>query len=198
MAKVTIGVIGCGNMGAALIKAIKKPLHSGQITIYDVDKHKAKYIAGKYKAKIALSNSDLAKRCDIIILAVKPKDMKGVLRQIKQQLGASKCLISIAAGIRTSFIEKAAGKRISVIRVMPNMPALVGAGISAICKGRFAANKDLAMAKKMLKNIGEVVEIKESLMNAATAISGSGPAYFFYLVDPYLFRFNKFLFYIFI
>jgi len=181
MKNLKVGIIGCGNMGAAIIKAVLNSQSS--VFAYDVDKKKTKGVSKKYKIQIAASSVDLVKRCNIIILAVKPKDIEKVLRTIKDNLGASKVLISIAAGISTEFIEKKIGRKISVIRVMPNMPALIQSGISAVCKGRFATRRDLNIAQGLFKNVGEVIVVKEKLMNAVTAISGSGPAYFFYLVE---------------
>lgn len=176
-----IGIIGCGNMGTAIIKAV----YSLQFTVYgyDADKKKLRDIAKKYKVKTASKNTELVKKCNVIILAVKPQNIREVLREIKNTLDSSKLLISVAAGISTKRIEREIGKKIAVIRVMPNMPTLIQAGVSAICKGRFAAKKDLGAAKKIFAKIGDIVEVKENLMDAVTAISGSGPAYFFYLIE---------------
>jgi len=191
MKNLKVGIIGCGNMGTAIIRAVfsaggGSAFGGGSrfsVFAYDVDRKKTKGILKKYKIRVASNSTDLVKRCDIIILAVKPKDIERVLRGVKGNLNVSKILISIAAGISTEFIEGKIGRKISVIRVMPNMPALIQSGISAICKGRFATNRDLAVAQGLFKNIGEVIVVKENLMDAITVISGSGPAYFFYLVE---------------
>jgi pyrroline-5-carboxylate reductase len=164
----TIGIIGCGNMGSAIKKAL------GNVITYDVDRK---------KRVSASSNLDLAGRSRVIILAVKPRDMEGVLEEIRSSLDSSKILISIAAGVTTKYIERKIGKKIAVIRVMPNMPALIGAGISAVCKGTFATGRDAAVARGLFSKLGSVVEVKETLMDAVTAVSGSGPAYFFYLAE---------------
>lgn len=181
MKKTKVGIIGCGNMGAAVLKAAVSR-HSS-IVSYDVDKKRLRDAAKRYKVKVASSSNELARKCDVVILAVKPKDISAVVSQVKGVLNPSKTVISIVAGVETTRLEKAIGKKVAVIRVMPNMPAMVGAGISAICKGRFATNADMAVTKKIFTAIGEVVEVKEGLMDAVTAISGSGPAYFFYLVE---------------
>ena len=110
-------------------------------------------------------------------MAVKPQDVVGVLEEIKPCV-KEKLIISIAAGITTLFIEKALG-RTRVIRVMPNMPAMVGKGISAISRGRFANAEDSKIASRIFLNLGEAIEVKEKTMDAVTAVSGSGPAYYF-------------------
>lgn len=129
----------------------------------------------------AVDNAGLAMRSKIIILAVKPRDIAAVLKQIKPYSG-NKLIVSIAAGIKTSTVEKVLG-RVRVVRVMPNMPAQTGKGISAISAGRFACKKDLVAARNIFLKLGEVVEVKESLMDAVTAVSGSGPAYYFLFTD---------------
>lgn len=201
-----IGIIGCGNMGAAIVKAVAgqqspvtsqksigrqttgrqadwRPADRRTVTSYDVDEKKHRDIAKRHNTKKASSAAELVRDCDIIILAVKPQDIEGLMGEISPELAGSKVLISIAAGVSTSYLERAAAKKVAVIRVMPNMPALVGGGISAICKGRSATYSAMAQTKAIFNKVGEVVEVKEDLMDAVTAISGSGPAYFFYLVE---------------
>ncbi len=142
-------------------------------------------IASRIKGKALLSdknkrisdNITVARRSDIIILAVKPQDIGEVLKEIKPYV-KEKLIISIAAGVTTFSIEKALpGAR--VIRVMPNMPAMVGKGISAISCGRFATRRDLKITFRIFSNLGEIIEVKEKMMDAVTAVSGSGPAYYF-------------------
>jgi len=178
--KNAIGVIGFGNMGSAIVRRIAG---SGIISVYETDKGKQKIVTSISGVKCASDNKKLAETVDVLILAVKPRDITAVLDEIKVKLTRRTLLISIAAGVTTEFIEKRLGKKIAVIRVMPNMPALAGAGISALCRGRFASKREMVAAKRLFRSIGEVVEVKEDLMDAVTAISGSGPAYFFYLVE---------------
>ena len=154
-----IGIIGAGNMGMAIASRIK-----GKVFLSD-------------KNRRISDNVTVAKRSDIIILAVKPQDIGEVLREIRPYV-KEKLIISIAAGVATSSIEKALGKA-RVIRVMPNMPAMVGKGISAVTRGRFAKPEDLKIAFGIFSKVGEVAEIKENMMDAVTAVSGSGPAYYF-------------------
>lgn len=166
-----ISIIGAGNMGMAIASGIKE-----RVLISDQDASKLRAIKRK-NISTARNNIDLVRQSNIIILAVKPQDIKSVLEEIKPY-AKEKLIISIAAGITTLFIEKALG-RARVIRVMPNMPAMVGKGISAIASGRFAEDEDVKTAFRIFSGLGEVVEVKEKMMNAVTALSGSGPAYYF-------------------
>lgn len=164
-----IGIIGFGNMGRAIASRIGKK-------IFVSDAVKKKILKG-VKATWLQDNIELARRSNIIIIAVKPQDIEGVLEEISNY-AKDKLIISIAAGVTTKVIEDIVGK-VSIVRVMPNMPIMVGKGISAICVGRYASLKDLAIVRDIFSNIGEVVEVSEDKMNAITAMSGSGPAYYF-------------------
>lgn len=169
-----IGIIGAGNMGSAIALGIK----GKKLLISDVDRKKLHILQKKDKSiSVARDNIDLVRRTEVIIVAVKPQDIKKVLEEIKPHL-KDKLIISIAAGVTTLFIEKTLA-RARVIRVMPNMPSIVGKGISALTRGRFAGSKDLKVARNIFLNLGEVLEVREALMDVVTAVSGSGPAYYF-------------------
>jgi len=166
-----ISIIGAGNMGMIIASGIKE-----RVLVSDSDISKLRNI--KYKnISIAHNNIDLTRQSNIIILAVKPQDIRGVLEEIKPY-AKEKLIISIAAGVTTLFIEKILGK-VRVIRVMPNMPAMVRKGISVISQGRFAKVEDFKIAGRIFSNLGEVVKVREKMMDAVTAVSGSGPAYYF-------------------
>ena len=148
---------------------------------FDKDIKKMKVAKKCYKARAAFDISDLIKESNVVILAVKPQDINFVLEEIRS-VYQKELIISIAAGIATKYIEdKISGVR--VIRVMPNIAVQVKSGISAMCKGRFARNSDLTIAKAIFKKIGKVVPVKENDIDAFTAIAGSGPAYFFYFIE---------------
>ncbi|MEE8317707.1 MAG: pyrroline-5-carboxylate reductase, partial [Candidatus Omnitrophota bacterium] len=170
-----IGIIGAGNMG----KAIALGIHQ-RIFITDLDLKRLRSVKNR-RILACKDNIDLAKRSKVIILAVKPQHIRVVLQEIKPYVKNS-LIISIAAGIETGLIEKILGK-VRVVRVMPNMPLLVGRAISGITPGRFAGKKDLGMARRIFLKLGKVVELKEHLMDAVTAVSGSGPAYYFLFTD---------------
>ena len=178
-----VGIIGCGNMGQALLRGIigKAYISKRNILVSDKDRKKAKLARLRFKVGVTDSNSELIKKCDVIVFAIKPQDVDAVLQDALLPL-EGKLLISICAGLTTRRLEKRLGK-VSVVRVMPNMPALLSSGISALSLGKYATARDKKVATSIFSCIGEVVEVKEQLMDAVTAISGSGPAYFFYLAQ---------------
>jgi len=181
--KVRIGFIGAGNMAEAIISAIiKSGIPSGRIIASDVNSKRLNYIRKKYKIKSSLDNSDTVKSSDVIFLAVKPFQVKEVLEKIKDYFNGQKLVVSIAAGIKTSKIEKYL-KKTAVIRVMPNTAALIGEGAIALSAGKRANKADIKLAEKLLSSCGTVVTVKEKDMDAVTAVSGSGPAYVFYVTE---------------
>lgn len=165
-----IGIIGFGNMGSSLAERIKSAY---RVYVFDKDNSKTKNIS---RIEAARDIPDLVKRSEVVILAVKPQDFAGVLAEIKEWIG-KKLVISIAAGITTGHIERGLGRGIRVVRVMPNMPAKIAQGISCISRSGLASKKDLDLADTLFAYLGQTVNIKEELMNSATAVSGSGPAY---------------------
>ena len=171
-----IGIIGAGNMGRAIALGINKKILISDVKTRQLSAIKSRCIL------TAKDNIDLTKRSSIIILCIKPQHIVKVLKEIAPFL-KRKLVISIAAGIETSLIEKIIGKKASVIRVMPNMPLQVGRGISAIARGRFTGKKDPDKACRIFSKMGEVIEVKEHFMDAVTAVSGSGPAYYFLFTD---------------
>lgn len=179
-----IGIIGCGNMGGTITKGlIKNKLFKKQnVFICDKDKKKAAQLKKELKIKSICPSNELAKKADIIILAVKPKDFDRILQKISKVVGTNKLVISVAAGISTSHIEYYLGPA-PVVRVMPNLAVIVSTGMSAICKGKFAKKQHLSLTEKIFRNIGKTVIVPEPLMNAVTAVSGSGPAYIFEVME---------------
>jgi pyrroline-5-carboxylate reductase len=168
-----IGIIGFGNMGSAIAERAK--------TLYKIivfDKVKTINAEG---LEVASSLSDLIDKSEAIILAVKPQDMPSLLEEIKSNL-KGQLIISIAAGITTRYFEENLGK-VRVIRVMPNLPAQIGEGVSGLCKGKFSNQEDLNLAWQLLRCVGLAVPFDdENMIDAVTAISGSGPAYFCYYI----------------
>jgi len=184
MGKNKIGIIGGGNMGEALIKGLvgKKLFAPNSILVCEVDIKRAQSLKKKYHIGAGDLNTVVA-QSSVVILAVKPQDMENVLSQITEH---NKLFISIAAGLTTKFFEKRLGGRPRVVRAMPNMPALIGEGIAGICTGKYATAADLRKAQEILNTIGETVIFKESMMDAVTAVSGSGPAYVFLFVEQWI------------
>jgi len=184
MTKKKIGIIGCGNMGQAIMSRICSIVKPSQILASDTDARKRRSVRRRFGIVSTDDNILVAESADIILLAIKPQTMDALLREIACVVTKDKIVISIAAGVTTARIEHVLGKgRVPVVRAMPNMPAIVGEAISAVCRGRYATRSHLLSAKKMLSSIGETVEVEERYMDAVTAVSGSGPAYFFYLME---------------
>ncbi len=181
-----IGIIGVGNMGEALLKGITKSgSRRGALIVSDRNRKRRDYIRRKYHIPVTHNNLKVLSSSKVIIFAVKPQDIKGVLMEIKTQKPDARnriLFISIAAGISTKYIEDLLSAKVSVIRVMPNAPALIGEGVSAVCLGKYAKVGDYRRAESLLKIMGKVVKVEENLMDKVTAISGSGPAYFFLLI----------------
>lgn len=162
-------------MGSAIGERIKRKY---RVFVFDKDKNKIRNLSG---IKITDSIRDLLNKTDVVILAVKPQDFDVVLNEIKDCI-EKKLVISIAAGIRTEYIEKYLGQA-KVVRVMPNLPARVGQGISFLSKGRHAIDKDLNTALKLFRFLGITFILSEDMMNEATAVSGSGPGFWCHSVE---------------
>ncbi len=177
----SIGFIGSGNMAEAIVKAlIKSGTSPDCITVSDPAPERLKLMAGLG----IISGTDNAPPagCRIVVLAVKPQVMETVLTDIQPTIQTDSLFISIAAGIPSSLIEKYLGT-VRVIRVMPNTPMLAGSGVAAMCKGANATDSDLETAEQIFSAAAKVVRVEESQMDAVTAVSGSGPAYFFFLAE---------------
>jgi pyrroline-5-carboxylate reductase len=177
--KPKIGIIGFGKMGSSLGFALKEKSY-WEISIYDKDTKKIKSIKGFFICK---NNKELIKKSKIIILAIKPQEVKEFIEETKEYfLENNPLLITILAGISTKFFERHI-KNLRIIRVMPNLPAKVKKAVSFICKGKFATQKDLKMAEKIFSCVGETFICKESFLDKATSITGSGPGYIYYIMD---------------
>lgn len=178
-----IGIIGCGNMGQAILKGLINRRYASRRDIFCSDQNKVKLrsVCRRFGTKSSSSNNELVRACRVVILAIKPQDLRKLAKQIGHFSGI-KLIISVCAGVSTQVLERYFGK-VAVVRAMPNMPARVSFGISAITKGKYAKAKDKKLAKNIFSCIGDVVEVRENLLDAVTAISGSGPAYFFYLIE---------------
>jgi pyrroline-5-carboxylate reductase len=180
-----IGLIGAGNMGSALIAGIVegKKFEVDQLVVSDIKGERAEYLAKKYHVRRADSNQTLIKDCGTIILAVKPKEIKPLLEDVKNEIRDDLLLITIAAGIPISTIRDTLQRDLSIVRVMPNTPAMVRMGITAISAGPGAKAKDIDMAVRIFSQVGETVIVDEELMDAVTALSGSGPGYIFLIME---------------
>ncbi len=188
MLRIKLGIIGSGNMGEAIIKGVLSKKEMSKRNIYTSDKIKAKAanLRKRYSIKILSLNSALVRKSQVIILAVKPQDASKVLEEIRYFIDETKLIISVMAGIKTEKIRNIIGRSVPVARVMPNMAAFVGESFSAISYNRFVKNAQKDIVRKLFKGIGEITEIDEKKQDAFTALSGSGPAYFCYMVECFV------------
>ena len=177
-----LGIIGCGNMAEAIIKGVFASgfLSPNNIICYDIKPQRVQYIENNYHVSFTDEISQIALGARSILIAVKPGNVLEVLTDIKKSFKSGfNSIISIAAGVPSSFIEQVLENKPSVIRIMPNTPALVNKCMAAISRGKYASDYDMEFTAAIIKSLGEYIIVGEDLQNAVTAISGSGPAYFF-------------------
>lgn len=180
----TIGFVGTGNMGEALIRGLLTVgvAEASQVVGSDPRPERRDELAERYGIRTTGDNLEVARGSDILVLAVKPQVMERVLEEIGPEIHAHALVISIAAGVPIAAIE-ARLPQARVIRTMPNTPALVGAGATAIAVGGHATPDDLESARRMFDSVGMTVALDEAQMDAVTGLSGSGPAYVFLVIE---------------
>lgn len=177
-----VGLLGGGAMGEAILAAVL----AGGVALDDVlvcerSAARATELAERHGVRADATAAKVAARSDVLVVALKPKDVAAVLAEIGDSLGG--VVVSVAAGLTTAFYEERLPAGTPVVRVMPNTPALIGRGAAAVCAGSHATPEHLAAVEALLAGTGLVVRVAESDMDAVTAVSGSGPAYVFYLID---------------
>ena len=184
-AKLTIGFLGAGKMATALAKGfIKGGLATPkQVIASDPMESARNYFAKETGAKVTKSNGEVARFAHILVLAVKPGNVSELLQELGGVLTEKQLLISIAAGVTIATLEQGLAAGARVIRVMPNTPALVGSSATAFALGTAAQIDDANLAEKLFSSVGVVVQLKESLLDAVTGLSGSGPAYVYLMIE---------------
>jgi pyrroline-5-carboxylate reductase len=176
-------IIGAGVMGETLLSGlVRAGRRVDQLMVGEKRSDRARELEERYGVAV-VSNRQAAAKADTVALVVKPQDMADVLAEIAPDLRAGQLLVSLAAGITTSFIESRVPEGVAVVRVMPNTPALVDEGMAAIAPGSHCDESHLAEAESLMASTGKVLRIPEKQMDAVTAISGSGPAYIFFVVE---------------
>ncbi len=178
----TIGVIGTGNMGGAILQGWKD-IEDIKLCAYDIDREKLDKIASCLKIEKKENIAELINSSQYILLAVKPKQVKELLKEHSSYLTPSHVILSICAGIKIKKIKKWAEKVSEVVRIMPNTPALVGRGMFAISVDQEVADTTKKEVKKLFEALGSVFEMEEEYMDAYTALIGSGPAYIIYFLE---------------
>jgi pyrroline-5-carboxylate reductase len=179
-----LGFIGVGNMGEALVKGLiaSKAAAPAQIRVSARRPERVAELEKMYGVKGA-SNAEVARESDVLVLAVKPQILDRVLREISPDVTREKLIVSVAAGVPIAAIERRLHPPMRIVRSMPNTPATVGAGATAIALGEHATEADLATAKTIFDSVGLTVVLEESQLDAVTGLSGSGPAYLFLIIE---------------
>lgn len=181
----SVALLGGGKMGEALLSGL---LRSGgrsaeELIVTCRREERANELAGKYGVAATLDNPAACARAEALVLMAKPQDTEVLLSQIRSSIGPDHLVISFAAGVRTSFVEKHLPDGVPVVRVMSNVPVMVDEAMSVIAPGAHATDEHLAVAEELLGYVGRVLRLKETHLDAVTATSGSGPAYFFLLAE---------------
>lgn len=181
-----IGFIGAGSMAEAILAGLleKGEIQKKNLSIINrQDQNRLSELVSKYQLDFNQCKAEKVITADVIILAVKPNDLFDLLKEWGSKFHAEQCLVSVAAGISLKCIETFLQEKVSVIRSMPNTSSSVGFSATALSGGRWAREQDMEIAKQIFSSIGLVLTIKEELMDAVTGLSGSGPAYFYYMVE---------------
>lgn len=178
-----IAIIGAGKMGEALLAGMLATGHAPEeILVTEPRAEHADELRRRYRVEVVPS-ADAAKRADTLLVALKPQDMVALLEEVGPHLSPDRLVISVAAGLTTAVLESHLPSGMPVIRAMPNTPALIGQGMTAVAGGAHADTAHLERAERLLGAVGEVMSVGEQHMDTVTAISGSGPAYFYVIAE---------------
>jgi len=180
-----VAFLGAGKMGGIILQALlKNGLLTAQSTCATVaHEERAQALAAKLNVKVGTNNVEAVKGADIIVIGVKPQVVEDVVREIADHITTKQVVVSVAASVPTAMIEKALPQNVPVIRAMPNTPCLMGAGMTAVCKGKHASASDVALTCHMFDVVGRTVVVDEKHMDAVTALSASGPAYIYIILE---------------
>jgi pyrroline-5-carboxylate reductase len=179
----SVAILGAGVMGETLASGlIRAGRETKDLLLTERRPDRAAELRERYAVEV-VSNLEAAKRAETLVLVVKPQDMTQLLEEIAGEVRAGQLVISLAAGITTALIESRLAEGVAVVRVMPNTPALVDEGMAAIAPGTHCDDDHLNEAEQLLRSVGRVVHVPEYQLDAVTAISGSGPAYLFFVVE---------------
>jgi len=180
-----VAVLGAGKMGGILLQAFLKNnlLAPEQITATVQHPERALALSAQFGVEVITDNLEAAERADVILIGVKPIQVPALIETIKPALSGEKLVLSFAASVTTKSIEAASGIDLAVIRAMPNTPAMLAAGITALCAGRFVSEAQMAIAQRIFQTVGRTVIVDEKHMDAVTGLSGSGPAFLYIIIE---------------
>jgi pyrroline-5-carboxylate reductase len=185
LSKKRVAVLGAGKMGGILVKAwLEKKLLTPALTAATVQhEERARALAKRLGIPVGTDNVSAARNADIVFLCVKPQAVQGVVEEIRPHVGTDKLVISVAASVPTSHIEKALTGAVPVVRAMPNTPCAIGQGMTALCRGQHAGTEHLEVASALFNVVGRTVVVDEKHMDAVTGLSASGPAYIYIILE---------------
>lgn len=183
--QVRVAVLGAGKMGGILLQAFLKENLFAPEQIHATVAHAERAVAlsTQWGVDVSVDNLEAARQADLILIGVKPFQVPDLIAQIKPALTPAKTIVSFAASVKTGAIEEAAGMEIAVVRAMPNTPSALGAGVAALCRGRFVSNAQMELAQRVFETVGRFVVVDEKHMDAVTGLSGSGPAYIYIIIE---------------
>ena len=180
-----VAILGTGKMGGILLQAfLKNNLVSAEqifATVHHAERAQA--LSAQFGIEVTTDNLAAAGEADVILLGVKPTQVPTLIQHIRPALSPEKMVLSFAASVKTRSIEEAAGCDLGVVRAMPNTPAMLAAGITALCAGRFVSTEQMAVAQKIFQTVGRTVIVDEKHMDAVTGLSGSGPAFIYIIIE---------------
>ena len=182
---IRVAVLGAGKMGGILLQAFLKENLFSDEKIHATVSHaeKALALSTQWGVDVTTDNLKAVSEADLILIGVKPFQVPDLIAEIKPALTPNKTLVSFAASVTTKAIEAAAGMDIAVVRAMPNTPAALAAGVTALCRGRFVSDKTMELAQRIFETVGRTVTVDEKHMDAVTGLSGSGPAYIYIIIE---------------
>ncbi len=185
MPALRVAVLGAGKMGGILLQAFLKNNLLAPEQIFATVHHfeRAQALSAQFGVEVTTDNLAAAQQADVILLGVKPIQVPALVEEIKPALTPKKVLLSFAASVKTRSIEDGAGCELAVIRAMPNTPAMLAAGITALCSGRFVSAEQMAVAQRIFQTVGRTVVVDEKHMDAVTGLSGSGPAFLYIIIE---------------
>lgn len=185
MPNLRVAILGTGKMGGILLQAFLKNNLLGPDQIFATVHHpeRAQALSVQYGIEMTTDNLAAASQADVILLGVKPVQVPALIEEIRPALSPRKVIISIAASVKTRSIEDAAGCELAAIRAMPNTPAMLAAGVTALCGGRFVTEEQMAIAQRIFQTVGRTVVVDEKHMDAVTGLSGSGPAFLYIIIE---------------
>lgn len=185
LSQLRVAVLGAGKMGGILLQAFLKQqmLAPGQLRATVAHADRAAALSAQWGVDVSTNNAEAVRQSDVILIGVKPFQVPALVAEIKPALTPQKLLISFAASVRTEAIEEAAGIDVPVIRAMPNTPSMLGAGIAALCRGKFVSEPQMGLASRIFEAVGRTVIVDEKHMDAVTGLSASGPAFIYIILE---------------